>query len=106
MALIFYSFDFHTGRAYRGLQSRARVSGRVVPQHVLERAMLQIPESLAHLRPEADFTIDLHNSGTDGEDVTILNPGSQINWTVFQNLWIEQECSLSSLPSSSSLLAN
>ena len=65
------------------LQSRAKITGRVVPQHLLESSLEQVPLSVARLAPSVDFCAELFN-GKDGDDNLQLKNG---DWDTFQQQW-------------------
>lgn len=66
-------------------QSRARVTGRVVPTSLLEETMEQVPKSVSVLKTKADFFVEFHNDG-DGDDVKIVQP-EYLDWQGFTRQW-------------------
>ena len=65
-------------------QSRARITGRVVPTALLERTMVQVPASVEILKTKADFFVELHNA--EDKDVQIVQPGG-MDWRTFERHW-------------------
>lgn len=66
-------------------QSRARITGRVVPISLLEQTMEQVPKSVSVLKTKADFFVELHNAGGE-EEVQIVQP-TGLDWNAFQRQW-------------------
>ena len=44
------------------LQERANVTGRVVPKHVLQNSIEQVPKSVLVLRKQVDFFLEIANN--------------------------------------------
>lgn len=64
---------------------RAKKTGRVVPQEVLEKALEQVPKSVKILAPLADYYCELNNGlGPDIE----MNTADQ-DWDSFQSNWLQ-----------------
>lgn len=61
----------------------------MVPEGLLRQAMVQVPESVAVLRHEADFFVELHNAGID--DVEIVQP-LDLDWQGFRQQWAGKTC--------------
>ena len=83
------------------IQNRAKITGRVVPQKLLEEAMQQVPASVSRLRSIVDFFVEIHNSGSDREDdVQLVSMSSSsapymnknVTWTEFTNQWRSTTC--------------
>jgi hypothetical protein len=70
-------------------QSRAKVTGRVVPRDLLESVMLEVPKSIEILSQQVDVTIELRNP-PDAPDVELATEG--INWDSFEQIWRRQSC--------------
>lgn len=75
-------------------QNRAKITGRVVPQKLLEEVMQQVPASVSRLRNIVDFFVEIQNSGNDGEDVQLVAMSSpytdmskNVTWAEFTNQW-------------------
>ena len=66
-------------------QNRARITGRVVPISLLEKTMVQVPDSVAILKTQADFFVELHNAW--GKDVEIVQPPG-LDWDKFAKQWM------------------
>jgi hypothetical protein len=47
--------------------------------------MNQVPKSVEALRPLVDFTVEIHNEGS--EDVQLITPGE--SWDSFRSQWGE-----------------
>ena len=60
------------------------MTGRVVPISLLEKTMEQVPQSVAVLKKQADFFVELHNAG--GLDVQIVQPEG-LDWQSFTLEW-------------------
>jgi Zeta toxin len=82
-------------------KNRAKITGRVVPQKLLEEVMQQVPASVSRLRSMVDFFVEIHNSGNDGEDVQLVSMSSSSDlymnnknatWTEFTNQWRSTTC--------------
>jgi hypothetical protein len=73
-------------------QSRAKVTGRMVPRDLLERTMLEVPVSISLLAPKVDFTVELRNA-PDSTDIEIATPC--VTWASFKKVW-KQNCVRSS----------
>jgi len=67
-------------------QSRAKVTGRVVPQELLERTMSQVPKSVHILQDSVEFAVEIENSG-DSKDVEITTEG--LDWDAFKSRWVQ-----------------
>ena len=65
--------------------SRARATGRIVPQEMLEHTMEQVPLSVALLRESVDYTVEFHNGDAD---LAIVTEGE--TWTSFTQKWLQQ----------------
>jgi len=65
--------------------SRAKTTGRVVPQDLLEHTMLQVPRSIDILSHQADVTVQLHNA-PGASDVEIVTPDN-MTWESFTEMW-------------------
>ena len=64
---------------------RAKKTGRVVPQEVLEKALDQVPKSVKILAPLADYFCEVNNGlGPDIEMIT----GDE-DWDTFQSNWLQ-----------------
>jgi hypothetical protein len=70
------------------VQSRAKITGRVVPRELLERTMTQVPKSISTLQQSVDFVAELHNLETGS--VELATEG--LDWDIFRNAWT-QTCS-------------
>ena len=64
---------------------RAKRTGRVVPQNVLEKALEQVPKSVKILTPLADFFCELNNG--PGPDIEMIS--SDEDWDTFQANWLQ-----------------
>ncbi|CAB9529202.1 Zeta toxin [Seminavis robusta] len=69
--------------------SRAKVTGRVVPIDLLERNMLEVPDSIKALSPLVDFAVELRNS-PGSTDIEIVTPS--VNWSSFKKVWKQSLC--------------
>ena len=67
------------------MQIRAQVTGRVVPQELLERTMEEVPKSVARLEPLVDFFVEISNS--DEGDVTLVT--DNMTWKTFKSRWAQ-----------------
>ena len=67
-------------------QDRAKTTGRVVPEHVLEQALEQVPKSVKILKPLVDYHAELLNA-PDADDIQIVTPGE--TWESFQSQWVQ-----------------
>ena len=76
------------------LQSRAKVTGRVVPEELLERTMSQVPKSIRLLQDSVEFAVEIENSG-DSRDVEIKTDG--LDWDGFKSRWV-QSCYVDNKP--------
>ena len=68
--------------------SRAKVTGRVVPRDLLEQVMEEVPQSLKILSKQVDFAVELLNA-PHTDDVEIVTQG--VTWDSFQRVW-RQSC--------------
>ena len=68
------------------MQDRAKTTGRVVPQHVLEKALEQVPKSVKILAPLVDYHVELLNA-PGAEDIEIVTEGE--TWETFQSQWTQ-----------------
>lgn len=73
---------------FQRAESRAKITGRVVPRDLLERTMSQVPKSISALEKTVDFVAELHNLETDEVELVTEN----LDWSRFRNTWI-QTCS-------------
>lgn len=64
---------------------RAKKTGRVVPQEVLENALEQVPKSVQILKPLADYFCELNNA--PGSDIEMMTDGE--DWDTFQSNWLQ-----------------
>jgi hypothetical protein len=69
-------------------QSRAKITGRVVPRAVLIDAIKQVPKSVQILQSSVDFFLEIHNS-QERNFVEIVTEG--VSWDAFAHTW-EQTC--------------
>lgn len=98
---------------------RAEISGRVVPVHVLEESIRQVPLAVAQLKPLADYTCTLRNddcvtaadaSGESevkcSEPELVRTSSGSLSWPDFRSVW-KMSCAFSSRKhrSTSSLLS-
>ena len=68
------------------VQDRAKTTGRVVPQRLLEQAFEQVPKSVKRLAPLVDYHQELMNA-PGAEDIEIVKQGE--TWESFQSQWIQ-----------------
>jgi hypothetical protein len=68
-------------------ESRAKITGRVVPRELLERTMVQVPKSIATLQQSVDFVAELHNLKTGKVELATKD----LDWNMFRNAW-NQTC--------------
>jgi len=75
-------------------QSRSKVTGRVVPNDLLEQTLVEVPKSVSQLQPFVNFSIEIHNRGTaidnNTGDVQVVTQG--MNWELFEAHWMTQVC--------------
>lgn len=64
---------------------RAKITGRVVPEKLLQEVMTQVPKSVKILREKADVFVELYNGITDDE-IQLVDP-TDMTWEEFSNLW-------------------
>ncbi len=67
-------------------QTRALVTGRVVPRETLEMSLQQVPKSIEKLAPLADFFCELDNAPGESE-IKIRTDG--ITWDSFRDAWAQ-----------------
>ena len=70
-------------------QNRAKATGRVVPQDLLETTLEIVPTSVARLAPLVDFCAEIENPGTG--DISLVSPQGW-TWKSFRHQW-DQRCS-------------
>ena len=68
------------------LQTRALVTGRVVPRDTLEMSLKQVPISIKKLAPLSDFFCELDNA-PGADEITITTEG--ITWDSFRDAWAQ-----------------
>ena len=68
------------------MQDRAKTTGRIVPRHLLEKALEQVPKSVKILAPLVDYHIELLNA-PNADDIEIIN--DKETWESFQSQWIQ-----------------
>lgn len=78
--LLLYSMVF-------SLQARAKVTGRVVPRALLEKALDQVPKSIEVLAPLVDYYAEINNP-PDAEDVELIKPSGS-TWEHFGRQWVQ-----------------
>ena len=61
----------------------------MVPRDLLERNMLEVPESIKVLSPLVDFAVELRNLD-DSSDIEIVTPS--VTWDSFERVWKQQLC--------------
>ena len=61
------------------------MTGRVVPQELLERTMEEVPKSVARLEPLVDFLAEISNS--DEGDVALVT--EDMTWESFRSQWTQ-----------------
>jgi len=66
---------------------RAVLTGRIVPEELLERAMEEVPKSVKILAPLVDYYAEIHNP-PDADDVELVKPEGS-NWKEFRQQWIQ-----------------
>lgn len=89
-------------------QNRSKVTGRVVPQDLLERTIRNVPASFKLLKDRVDFAVEIRNAGPEGtnrrhrsndtvsaidnndNDVQIVEP--PMSWDEFRKRWGPEEC--------------
>jgi len=77
------------GAIKQRVKSRARKTGRVVPEAEIEASFRQVPESVGVLAPLADFFAQICNE--DGRDPVLIEPAT---WHQFHDTWKDIECDL------------
>jgi len=65
--------------------SRAKLTGRVIPNELLELAIKQVPKSVNFLAPLADYCCEVSNA--PGADIKIETEGE--TWETFQSNWLQ-----------------
>lgn len=66
--------------------ARAKSTGRIVPQDVLERALNQVPRSVKILGPLVDYFCEINNA-PGAPDVELTTEGE--TWETFENKWMQ-----------------
>jgi len=66
---------------------RAKTTGRIVPLHVLENAIDQVPRSVKILAPMVDYYAEINNA-PDVDDIELVKPEGS-DWTEFRQQWIQ-----------------
>jgi len=67
-------------------ESRASMTGRAVPEVLLQNSIDQVPRSVAALSPLTDTTFEISNN--DGQPLSLVQKPSNItNWVSFRNFW-------------------
>lgn len=68
-------------------KQRAITTGRIVPSHVLEEAIEQVPKSVKILAPVVDYYAEINNApGVD--DIELVKPENS-NWVQFRQQWFQ-----------------
>ena len=67
-------------------KDRALLTGRVVPEEVLEMAIEQVPKSVKILGPLVDYFVELRND-SDTPDIEIVSEGE--TWENFASKWVQ-----------------
>ena len=68
------------------MKDRALLTGRIVPEHVLEMAIEQVPKSVKILAPLVDYFVELCND-SDTPDIEIVTEGE--TWQNFASKWVQ-----------------
>lgn len=68
-------------------QQRAKETGRIVPLHVLENAIEQVPKSVKILAPMVDYYAEINNA-PDVDDIELVKPENS-DWKEFRQQWIQ-----------------
>jgi hypothetical protein len=68
-------------------QSRALVTGRIVPREVLEAALEQVPRSVEILAPLVDYYAEINNR-ENAPDIELVKPVAS-NWEEFERTWLQ-----------------
>jgi hypothetical protein len=68
------------------LKERALVTGRVVPESVLEAAIEQVPKSVKILAPLVDYFVELLND-SNTPDIELVTEGE--TWESFASKWVQ-----------------
>jgi hypothetical protein len=68
-------------------QSRALVTGRIVPLAVLEAALEQVPRSVEILAPLVDYYAEINNP-ENAPDIELVKPVGS-NWEEFRRTWLQ-----------------
>lgn len=66
---------------------RALLTGRVVPEEILEQAIQEVPKSVKILAPLVDYYAEISNP-PDANDVELVKPEGS-NWEEFRQQWIQ-----------------
>lgn len=69
-------------------ESRAKMTGRVVPRELLEETMQQVPRSVAILAPLVDYYAEINNP-PDAVDVELVKPVGS-SWEEFGRQWVQE----------------
>jgi hypothetical protein len=69
------------------LKARAKMTGRVVPRALLEKALAQVPKSVEVLAPLVDYYAEINNP-PDSEDVELVKPVGS-TWEEFRRQWVQ-----------------
>ncbi|KAL3917456.1 MAG: hypothetical protein SGILL_004704 [Bacillariaceae sp.] len=72
---------------FQRAESRAKMTGRVVPRELLETAMEQVPRSVDILAPLVDYYAEISNPA-DSEDVILVKPKDS-SWEQFGRTWVQ-----------------
>ena len=62
------------------------MTGRVVPQELLEKTLDQVPKSVKILAPIVDYHAELLNA-PGAEDIELVTEGE--TWESFENKWLQ-----------------
>lgn len=54
----------HPDTVHARAAKRARATGRIVPEAVLDKAMARVPEAVERLAPQVDYLIEVDNTGS------------------------------------------
>ena len=69
------------------MQLRAVLTGRIVPEELLELAMEEVPKSVKILAPLVDYYAEINNP-PDADDVELVKPEGS-NWNEFRQQWTQ-----------------
>jgi len=84
----------HPAEVVRRAQKRAKETGRVVPQKVLERAMEQVPRAVAELSPLVDYHVRINTDQASPVIEAVPTPRfADPSWEAFGRQW-EQSCAV------------